>query len=81
MTERMRETVMFAAHNTTHAGHGVRHGALYGIAHLLHVWLERVHTRRHLSELDDHMLSDIGLTRFDVEMEARRPFWRGFGFR
>jgi uncharacterized protein YjiS (DUF1127 family) len=39
-------------------------------------WLERVHQRRHLAQLSDHMLKDIGLTRADVEAEMSKPFWR-----
>jgi uncharacterized protein YjiS (DUF1127 family) len=39
-------------------------------------WLERVHQRRHLAQLSDHMLKDIGLTRADVETELSKPFWR-----
>jgi uncharacterized protein YjiS (DUF1127 family) len=39
-------------------------------------WLERVHQRRHLAQLSDHMLKDIGLTRADVEAEILKPFWR-----
>jgi len=31
---------------------------------------------RALCELDDHMLSDIGLTRSQLRREAARPFWR-----
>ena len=70
----MKETVMFAAHDRTYVGHG----ALHGIAHRILVWMERVHTRHQLSELDDHMLNDIGLTRTEVEAEVHKPFWRGF---
>ena len=40
-------------------------------------WLERVNQRRHLAQLSDHMLKDIGLTRVDVEAELSKPFWRG----
>jgi uncharacterized protein YjiS (DUF1127 family) len=40
-------------------------------------WLERVHQRRQLAQLSDHMLKDIGLTRADVEAELSKPFWRG----
>jgi uncharacterized protein YjiS (DUF1127 family) len=39
-------------------------------------WLERVRQRRHLGELSDHMLKDIGLSRADVESEIAKPFWR-----
>ena len=39
-------------------------------------WLDRMHQRRHLAQLSDHMLKDIGLTRADVEAETSKPFWR-----
>jgi uncharacterized protein YjiS (DUF1127 family) len=35
----------------------------------------RARQRRHLAELDDAMLRDIGLTRDEARREARRPFW------
>ena len=73
----MKETVMYAARNVTQAGHGALHETLHGIAQQIHLWIERVHTRHQLSELDDHMLSDIGLTRPQVEAEVHKPFWRG----
>lgn len=38
-------------------------------------WLERSAQRRALSELDDHRLRDIGITRQAAGREARRPFW------
>jgi uncharacterized protein YjiS (DUF1127 family) len=39
-------------------------------------WLERARQRRHLGELSEHMLKDIGLSRADVEVEVAKPFWR-----
>jgi uncharacterized protein YjiS (DUF1127 family) len=39
------------------------------------VWLDRVRQRRHLGELDDRLLRDIGLSRAEVEHEISRPFW------
>ena len=39
-------------------------------------WVERARQRRHLGELSDHMLKDIGLSRADVEAEVAKPFWR-----
>jgi uncharacterized protein YjiS (DUF1127 family) len=36
----------------------------------------RARQRRHLVALSDHQLRDIGLTRSDVELEGRKPFWR-----
>ena len=43
---------------------------------LLSTWFDRARQRRHLHGLDDRMLKDIGLTRADVEFEARKHFWR-----
>ncbi len=42
----------------------------------IHLWSELARQRRQLAGLSDHTLRDIGLTRADVEMEIRRPFWR-----
>jgi uncharacterized protein YjiS (DUF1127 family) len=38
-------------------------------------WQERARQRRQLSELDDRMLDDIGVTRADVDREMAKPFW------
>lgn len=38
-------------------------------------WQERARQRRHLSELDERMLQDIGVTRADVDRETAKPFW------
>jgi uncharacterized protein YjiS (DUF1127 family) len=46
------------------------------IAEIGMTWLDRVRQRRRLSELSDHMLRDIGLTRADAWAEADKPFWR-----
>ena len=34
-------------------------------------------TRRLLRELDDQLLKDIGVTRYEARIEADKPFWRG----
>ena len=39
-------------------------------------WIDRMSQRRRLAELDDRLLSDIGLGRADVEREMARGFWR-----
>lgn len=39
-------------------------------------WQGRANQRRILKELDDHMLQDIGLERFQAAEEAAKPFWR-----
>jgi uncharacterized protein YjiS (DUF1127 family) len=40
------------------------------------VWAERAAERRHLAELDDHMLKDIGLNRTEIDTISTKPFWR-----
>ena len=40
------------------------------------VWQERAAERTRLRRMDDRMLSDMGLSRADVEREASVPFWR-----
>jgi len=37
---------------------------------------ERAQQRQHLTGLTDYQLQDIGLQRWDVELELRKPFWR-----
>ena len=39
-------------------------------------WQERAFQRRALSELNDRMLKDIGLSAADAQNEVRKPFWR-----
>jgi uncharacterized protein YjiS (DUF1127 family) len=47
------------------------------LAVTLWLWVERVRQRRALADLDDRLLRDIGLTRADVWLEIKKPFWRG----
>ncbi len=39
-------------------------------------WMDRARQRRHLAELDDRLLRDIGISRAEVEAEMSRPVWR-----
>jgi len=39
-------------------------------------WLDHARQRRHLGELDDRLLRDIGLSRAEVDYESSRPFWQ-----
>jgi uncharacterized protein YjiS (DUF1127 family) len=43
---------------------------------LIKEWRRREHGRRELAALSDRCLRDIGLTRYDVRTEVRKPFWR-----
>lgn len=51
--------------------------ALRRLADVVTVWTLRRRTRRTLSELDAHLLEDIGITEADARYEAHRPFWQG----
>ncbi len=42
----------------------------------LKVWNYRHRQRRQLSQLPDHVLKDIGISRIDALREADKPFWR-----
>jgi uncharacterized protein YjiS (DUF1127 family) len=39
-------------------------------------WSERRRTRNHLYQMPDYILSDIGVSRAEVESEYEKPFWR-----
>jgi len=54
-----------------------RHSAAHrpSVQALLAAWIHRFHSRRQLAELDDRMLSDVGLTRDQVLTESRKAFW------
>jgi uncharacterized protein YjiS (DUF1127 family) len=41
---------------------------------LIEIWIGRVRQRRALAELDDKMLRDIGITRYDAARECGKPF-------
>jgi uncharacterized protein YjiS (DUF1127 family) len=47
-----------------------------GVVALLRQWLRRSRTRDEIAELDEHLLRDIGLTRFDAFVESRKHFWQ-----
>lgn len=42
---------------------------------VVQAWFQRYRTRRHLLDLDDAALKDIGLERETALREAKRPFW------
>ncbi len=39
-------------------------------------WQERDRQRHALAQLDARMLKDVGLSRAEVDLELRKPFWR-----
>ncbi|TGN40708.1 DUF1127 domain-containing protein [Marinobacter confluentis] len=38
--------------------------------------LQSRRTRRHLAQLSDHLLADIGLTEEQRQAELLKPFWK-----
>ena len=48
------------------------------LSDLVMTWLDRARQRRHLAELDDRMLRDIGLSRAEVDNETSRRFWQAY---
>ena len=50
--------------------------ALSSLAGMTIIWLNRRQGRRDLSELDDRLLADVGISREDALREAGKPFWR-----
>jgi uncharacterized protein YjiS (DUF1127 family) len=55
---------------------GVLHHVLARIGSELGEWRRRSRDRRALTAMSDRSLRDIGLTRYDADWEARKPFWR-----
>ncbi len=49
--------------------------SLRALARLFRLWRVRIRSRQLLADLNEHMLRDIGLTRAEVEREARKWFW------
>ncbi len=39
------------------------------------IWQERDRQRHALAQLDARMLKDVGLSRAEVALELRKPFW------
>jgi uncharacterized protein YjiS (DUF1127 family) len=50
-------------------------GPITAIVERMQTWRDRARQRRSLSQLDDRLLRDIGITRYDVLIEAGKPFW------
>ncbi|MBK5935180.1 uncharacterized protein YjiS (DUF1127 family) [Rhodovulum imhoffii] len=58
--------------------HSRPHTAPAGLSRLVRHFslaLTAARQRRHLAQLDDALLRDIGLTRQDVQHELERPVW------
>ncbi|MCE0494993.1 DUF1127 domain-containing protein [Vibrio salinus] len=39
-------------------------------------WRQNFRTRKHLKDLPDHLLEDIGIDKKSVREEVGKPFWK-----
>lgn len=46
------------------------------LAHLMLVWNDRSKARTILRNMEPHRLDDLGLTKDQIYLEARKPFWQ-----
>jgi uncharacterized protein YjiS (DUF1127 family) len=47
-----------------------------GLPDTLYTWQQRHRMRRELLGLDERLLRDMGISRYDATREGRRPFWQ-----
>jgi uncharacterized protein YjiS (DUF1127 family) len=50
---------------------------MQSVVRSLRIWRRRYRERHAFSMLDERDLRDLGVTRWDVERELSKPFWRG----
>ncbi|MCP4334296.1 MAG: DUF1127 domain-containing protein [Gammaproteobacteria bacterium] len=51
-------------------------GFAVNVNNQIRLWLRRSNERNLLSQMNDHILDDIGLTRADVKIETAKYFWQ-----
>lgn len=59
-----------------HHGPPIPHGWFDHLIGMVGLWHHRSQSRAKLENLDDHLLADIGLNRFDAANERNKPFWQ-----
>jgi len=52
--------------------------AVRRIARLLRLWRRRIAESHELRAMSDRELRDFGISRYDVEHEAKKAFWRAY---
>jgi uncharacterized protein YjiS (DUF1127 family) len=75
MSVHQQSIVQFASASQTGSFNSLRR-AFQRIGSKLENWLDKRHQRRMLSQLDDHMLKDIGISRVDAIRESQKAFWK-----
>ncbi len=48
----------------------------YSFIEVLKFWYQRSQERRHLLELEERYLTDMGISRSQALAEAAKPFWQ-----
>ena len=43
---------------------------------VVRTWIRRSNDRRMLAQMNEHLLNDIGLNRFDAGLETDKYFWQ-----
>ena len=46
------------------------------VVKMTQMWVRRSNERRMLAQMNEHMLTDIGLTHYDVASETAKYFWQ-----
>jgi uncharacterized protein YjiS (DUF1127 family) len=49
---------------------------LVGLFNRVSEWSDRRRARSHLYQMPDYILSDIGVSRSEVDAEYGKPFWK-----
>lgn len=58
---------------------GLRARAGAGLSQVLAYLWRVISTRQALSDMDDRMLKDLGISRAQAQFEVSRPVWKLFG--
>ncbi len=64
------------AHRVAHALWTVVCAVVVGLPDTLYTWQQRYRMRHELRHLDERLLRDMGISRYDAARESRRPFWK-----
>lgn len=76
MTQQIQSPASHLAYLTAQNRMPVASVVALRVAVLLSKWATRRKTRIALSQLDAHLLRDVGLTQAAADREAERAFWR-----
>lgn len=52
------------------------HSVITRLADTVNTWSQRSRQRKQLAVLDEHLLSDIGVSYEDIWLEVNKPFWK-----